>query len=196
MIDSARFRALSTLALIVTVLTGCAGATPIDPEDPNRALVFGYIDMENAPSDLDWVKVRRYKPMDTNPYRCGVEDGLFWHLGVKPGSYQVEDFGGNGGLLGGTNYRYDFATSGRNPTAVRIREPGIYFLGAYRYVHEEGDRMLVLFSMPDKFSMERIDSPSERELLERLLERMESDGNLNRYHRQIGWIKQRLDELS
>lgn len=52
------------LLLSALLLNGCASSPdPINHKDKNRSVVFGFFDMEDAPSDeLDWVSVKRYKP--------------------------------------------------------------------------------------------------------------------------------------
>ena len=175
----------------VLLATGCASTTPVDPSNQNTSLVFGYFDMKDAPSSLDWVSIRQY---GTSPfyYHAGAKDGLFWHIGVDQGSYQVEKFGGlKRVLIFSSDVEYDYGTRGRNDTAVRVTKPGLYFMGAYRYVAHDGG----IFA-PDKFEMQPVTSPTERELLSRVLAEMEASEKLRAYTRQIGLVKQRLAELS
>jgi hypothetical protein len=91
-------RWLLTTAMALT-LAGCASAPPVNTSDETRSLVFGYFDMTDAPSKLEWVSLRKYdstqKPGEW--YGLAVRDGLFFHIGIAPGSYQVEKFGGMGG---------------------------------------------------------------------------------------------------
>jgi hypothetical protein len=194
---SQRFRpraALLSICAVVlwgVVLSGCAG-TPIDPKDESVSLVFGYFDMADAPSNLQWASLKRYGEKEPVYYQMAARDGLIFHIGIAPGSYQVEKFGGMGGipLLTRSPYEYHFGTRGRNDTAVRIQKPGVYFLGAYKYIEHPGG----LFKA-DKFEMKPITRPSERELLQRLITLLESDGDLNIYARQINLAKKRLAEL-
>ena len=69
--------------------------------------------------------------------------------------------------------------------------PGIYFMGAHRYVAHDGG----LFA-EDKFAMQAVKSPTEKELLTRLIAQLEADKELRVYTRQIGLAKKRLAELS
>ncbi|MGH7206658.1 MAG: hypothetical protein ACREI2_10680 [Nitrospiraceae bacterium] len=188
------FRALlsmSSLLWLALVLGGCAG-TPIDPKDEVVSLVFGYFDMAEAPSNLQWASLKRYDVKEPVWYDLAARDGLIYHIGIAPGSYQVEKFGGTGGipLLTRGPYEYNFGTRGRNETAVRIQKPGIYFLGAYKYIDHSGG----LFKA-DKFQMKPIKEPSEKQLLQRLITLLESDSDTKMYTRQIALAKQRLGEL-
>jgi hypothetical protein len=49
---------------------------------------------------------------------------------------------------------------------VTIKEPGIYFLGSYKYVQMQKGGMF----KKAKFSIERISKPTEADLLHRILE--------------------------
>lgn len=177
---------------VVLTLAGCASAPPVDPKDESVSIVFGYFDMADAPSKLEWVSLKRYGEKDPVWYDMAARDGLVFHVGIRSGSYQVEKFGGMGGIpfLTRQRHEYRFGTRGRNDTAVRIQKAGIYFLGAYKYVDRPGG----LFRA-DKFEMEPIKTPSEKELLRRLITVLESDGELKMYSRQIALAKKRLAEL-
>ena len=177
--------------VLALLLVGCAG-TPVDPKDESVSLLFGYFDMADAPSNLQWVSLKRYGENEPVWYDMAVRDGLVFHIGVAPGSYQVEKFGGTGGIpfVTSQRYEYNFGTRGRNATALRMQRPGIYFLGAYKYVNQSGG----LFRA-DKFDMQPVQQPSEKELLQRLITLLESDSDTKMYTRQIALAKKRLAEL-
>ena len=181
---------LASLAAMALV-AGCATTNPVDPKDTSTSLVFGYFDAKDAPSSVDWVSIKRYGGAPWY-YKLGMRDGLFWHIGIEPGSYQVEKFGGLKRVLIFSNeVEYNYGTTGRNETAVRIVTPGVYFMGAHRYVAHDGG----LFAA-DKFEMQTVNSPTEKELLARVIAELEADKELRAYTRQIGLAKQRLAELS
>jgi hypothetical protein len=173
--------------LLTLFVAACATSERIDPKDPSLSLVYGYIDMKDAPSSLGWVHIALYDGKNTG-YFTAVRDGLFLHIGVKPGPYQVDRFGRHTTFWSNTEYSYDFGTRGRNETAIRIDKPGIYFMGAYKYavVHTG-------FFEQSKFRMEQTAAPSERELLTRVLAFLQDDPA--RYARQIDMVKQRLAQL-
>jgi hypothetical protein len=164
----------------------------VDPRDESLSIVFGYVDMADAPSNLQWVSFKRYGEKESVWYDMAARDGLVFHIGIAPGSYQVEKFGGMGGipLLTRQRYEYHFGTRGRNDTAIRIHAAGIYFLGAYKYVNHSGG----LFRA-DKFEMQPLKTPAEKELLQRLITVLESDSKLKIYTRQIALAKKRLASL-
>jgi hypothetical protein len=181
---------LASLAAMVLV-AGCATTEPVDPKDTTSSLVFGYFDSKEAPSSIDWVSIKQYGGT-AGYYNVGIKDGLFWHVGVEPGSYQVEKFGGvKRVLIFGNEVEYNYGTRGRNETAIRIATPGVYFMGAHRYVPHAGG-----FFAADQFEMRAAKSPTERELLVRLIAELEADKELRVYTRQIGLAKKRLAELS
>lgn len=183
-------------ALFALTLAGCASTPDVETNDESVSLVFGYIDMHDAPSSLDWVSLKKYGPgakKDGEWYRMGVAEGLFFHIGVESGSYQVDKFGGMGGipLLTRRPFEYFYGHKGRNQTAIRITKPGIYFLGAHKYVNHAGKG----FFDADKFTMEPAAAPTEKVLLQRLIKVLESDAELAAYPRQLELARRRLAEL-
>jgi hypothetical protein len=179
--------------ILAFALGGCASNTPVDPKDESLSLVYGYFDMKDAPSSLDWVSLKQYGTKDAGWYHLRAKDGLFFHVGIEPGSYQVDKFGGMGGIAFLTRrpYEYDYGSKGRNRTALRISRPGVYFLGAHRYVNHAGKG----FFEADKFEMQPAQGPSEKELLQRLVKELETDGEFAGYTRQLRLAKKRLAEL-
>lgn len=179
--------ALCFAGLLTFFVAACAASDRIDPKDPSLSLVYGYIDMKDAPSSLGWVHIMLYDGKNTG-YFAAVDHGVFFHLGVKPGPYQVDRFGRHPTFFSNTEYTYDFGTRGRNETAVRIDKPGAYFMGAYKYVD-----IPTGWFQQDKFRMERTTTPSERELLTKVLAILQNDHA--DYTRQIDTVKQRLVQL-
>ena len=86
---------------------------------------------------------------------------------------------------------YNFGGKGRNRTAIRIQKPGVYFVGAHRYVNHAGKGVFAA----DKFAMEPAKSPTEKELLQRVIKRLETDRDLAPYSRQLKLARQRLARL-
>ena len=181
-------RSLFAVMALAFVLGGCSTAK-VDPNDDSVSLVYGYFDMKDAPSNLEWVSLKQYggkKNKDGDYWGTSVKDGLFFHVGLPTGSYQVSGFGGTGGipLLTRRPFEYDYGSLGRNGTAVRIQKPGLYFLGSHKYVEQKRG----------KFDMKSTKQPTEKELLQRLLKELQTD-KYSMYMRQIGMVKQRLSEL-
>ena len=170
------------LVCAALVLAACSTNSPVSSTDESLSLVYGYFDMKDAPTKVQWVGLKQYGGKEVGTYRLGVEDGLFFHVGVEPGSYQVDKFGGSSFLRG--DYVYNYGGKGRNSTAVRIQKSGVYFLGAHRYVAHKG-----------KFDMQPAKSPSEKEVLQRLIKQLETDRSLSQYTRQLKLARERLAQL-
>jgi hypothetical protein len=135
-----------------------------NPEKTNASLVYGFIDMDEAPSSLGHASLRQYKPkpIDDNAYwgAKGV-DGMFWYDQLVPGSYQLVGFSGHDWWMN-SGVSYSMPDFEKNDTAVAFTKPGLYFLGAYKY------RKTGTFFFP-KFEMEKVASPSEKDLLKKLM---------------------------
>jgi len=175
-------------SLAASALPGCAGPGRPDPDDPTRSLVFGYIDMSGAPTPVDWVSLRCYTCADPRShYQISIKDGLILHPAIQPGSYQIDVFGGSNslGIFSGAEHRYNFGTTQRNDSALRIDRPGAYFLGAWRYVAQSGRA----------FSMQPLTTQNEKDLLARVVASMRDDQDLRRYGRGLVLAQQRLAQL-
>lgn len=149
------------LAAIALGLAACSVNPVPEPPEPNDSIVYGHIDMDDAPVDLEWVSIRQYSPPTDKPYySAGVIDGSFYNWYLDAGSYAVDSFGGSG-----YNSRYTFNIP-RQLTAMRlvIDKPGIHYLGSFRYKDIKTG-----FFEPGKFDLEQVDTPTEREILERLI---------------------------
>lgn len=161
-------KSIQYLCLLGLSLLLCAcGSGNIGPErnvnDPTNSLVFGYVDMDEAPTQVDsaWLKPQGqegYWQMGVIKHKPGQ---VFFQSYLPPGSYQLSSMRGSGFFAG--NNIYSFPTYGRNQTAVRIQKPGIYFLGSYRY-----RKVKTGFFEGGKFEFERVDAPGELELLQRV----------------------------
>ena len=190
-------KALITFFFLLPALLLSSGCTslpdPVDPKDKNRSVVFGFFDMSDAPSwgGIDWVSVKRYKPKK-GYFSAEVKDGLFYHIGVTNGSFQVDEFGRNTRFYSNTRYSYNFGGKGRNQTARKIKKPGAYFMGSYKYKNIDSGSIW----KPDNFQMIKSKGPSEKVLLKKLLKIMRSDSDLSIYTHQIRRMKQRLSQLN
>jgi len=160
-----RQRIWLALGLIALALSaGCASSGhERDINDPTNSLVFGYIDMDEAPTSISYATIQQVAPATDSPYwGLAVKKGLFYSAYLPPGSYQLSSFGGSGFLAG--EHRYGFPRQG-NQTALRIEKPGIYFLGAYKY----RDVKTGMFEQ-GKFSIDPLNKPTEADLLRRILD--------------------------
>jgi hypothetical protein len=174
-------RHFAGLWLGMWLLGGCAygfsdhktlGTQPDQPSSTQASFVFGYIDMQDADPGLDWVTFQQLAPVAKDPDIPGhAKDGIFYLENVAPGSYQVYDFGGRGGgffAKGKVYYSYpvSFPVSRQSGfMRVKVEKPDVYFLGAYKYVSVKGNR----FTTSYVYDLEPLKTPTEREVLQRLL---------------------------
>lgn len=158
-------RSFACLTVLALLLTGCAfsgGGRSID--DPTNSLVFGFIDMDDAPTDVSYAKLQQVAPKtESGFWTMSAEDGILYNQYLPPGSFQMSRFGGHSFWWG--EHVYDFPTYGRNETAIQIEQPGIYFVGAYAYRDAESG-----FFESGKFSIELLDDPTEKALLLKIQE--------------------------
>ena len=179
-----KYRKVFLLGLITLGLLGGCASTGRDVNDPTNSLVFGYIDMDDAPTSVDSASLRQLGlPSDKSYWGMSVKDGLFYNAYLPPGSYQLDSFSGSGFFAG--EHEYNLPRQG-NETALRISKPGIYFLGSFKYKKVETG-----FFGQGKFSIEVMDKPTEAELLQRILDK-DSDA------RKSAWgdkIRARLAQL-
>ena len=142
---------------LAALLAGCAvggGGETRGIDDPGTSLVFGYIDMAEAPTTISGASIMQVWPPSEKPeWGANARRGLF-HTYIPQGSYQLASVSGSS--LSKVSYSYDI----QNWDELRVHEQGIYFLGSYRYLRTESGG----------FELERMDTPSEAQLLERILQ--------------------------
>ena len=154
---------LLMLLLSFALLQGC-GVHMRNPGDSSASLVIGYMDMADAPTNLTYATVKQYKPApkDDKPYwYASTVDNMFWFEQLLPGSYQLVYFSGYSWWRS-AKYDYHIPEYQKNETAIVIEKPGLHFLGSYKY-KEDGS-----FFNP-KFTVEKVNKPTELELLTKLL---------------------------
>jgi hypothetical protein len=158
-----RLRIWVVALIVLGLLAGCGSSGPKrDINDPTNSLVFGYVDMKDAPTGVDYAWLVQVAPPSKTPYwSLGVRKGLFYNMYVAPGSYQLSRLGGSGFFT--NEHRYNFPRQG-NETALRVDTPGIYFLGSFKY-----KKVSTGIFEQSKFAIERVDKPTEAELLKRIL---------------------------
>ena len=84
--------ALSLLAVVV--LAGCAsGGHERNINDPTNSLVFGYVDMDDAPTSISYASIQQVAPPTEEPYwHMSVRKGIFYSAYLPTGSYQLSSF--------------------------------------------------------------------------------------------------------
>jgi hypothetical protein len=155
---------IALLFAAAAALVGCGGGGHgRDINDPSNSLVFGYVDMADAPTKISGAQIMQVAPPTEKPYwGTDVREGLFYTYYLPPGSYKLATLHGSSFLRG--EYRYSFPRQG-GEQGVRIDKPGIYFLGAYKYQNVKTG----MFEQ-SKFDIQRVQKPSEADLLQRLLD--------------------------
>lgn len=173
--------------VLLMLLSGCA-TNPIDPKDDSLSMVYGYMG-GNASlfGPIKWAKLKENrKPAIYHELKIEREfterGGIFWHIGLKPGSYQLDDFGL-------PDMIFYYGKVDKNDTVIRLTKPDIYFMGSYW--HESNNK---IFSQ-STFDIKRINKPTEREIVQRLIKVFESEGDNKVYVRQYNLLKKRLAEL-
>ena len=182
-----RFIKLLAGLLLLAGLQGCATGEEIEwgMDEPQNSLIYGYIDMDDAPTDMEWASLKQVQPPSETPYwNFLVEDGVFFQPYPREGAYQLAAFGGSS-FLGGP-HQYSFPEYGNN-SGIMIDKPGFYFVGAFKYVEVDTGWLEA-----DKFALEPTDSMSEVEILRLVLQHDDIQDSPNWQRR----IKARIQELS
>lgn len=150
--------------LVLLLSYGCAGSSKALKEvDGASALVFGYIDMDEAPAtELTAFSLRQVLPKTDKPFwHMRTHEGVFYIENLPQGSYQMNQFGGPGGMFSSASfYWFNFP---RQSDGFRISKPGLYYLGSFKY-KKAGS----MFN--PKFDIEPLKSPGEREAIEKILQ--------------------------
>ena len=166
-----RFRILKCarhmlLPLCLALLVSGCGQSPYMDEDagPDSALVFGHINMVEAPVGLQWVSLKQTRPETGRPYfNFWVREGDFYSHYIPFGEFQFDSFGGQKKETK-VNWVYRFPNSTQRPPNLTIRRPGLYYAGSWKY-----KRVTREFSKPGEFYLVKEENVSEREILKRML---------------------------
>lgn len=157
---------VSAVFVVSALAAGCGGGVKafVKSVDEEESLVFGYLDMSDAPSRFDWIVMKRMQPPGDKPYyNFAIDGGLFFRTHTPPGTYKFDNFGGYSFLRQAT-ITYGFPQQGRGEMDRVIPKTGIYFVGAYKY-----RKVKTGLLGPDKFQIVPVASPTEIELLTELL---------------------------
>ncbi len=156
---------------VAVILSGCATLTLPQQQSTNESLVVGYLDMSKAPVSLGWIEAHQLRPHSDKPYYYfDVDKGLFYFTKFVPGIYKLEKFGGQQQFLifGGTQYEFSFPSQGKGELDFQIKSPGVYYLGAFKYVPVKTGFFQGLLG-GGKFEIEPIKKPTERQALSMVL---------------------------
>lgn len=174
-------------------LTACGPSKSVkEMESPNSVLVYGFItdDDSGRPSDFTWIQLAEKTRGGTSYVRIRTDEkGLFYGENLPLAQYQVHRFAwggapiGSGAAMGSSVSIYSLGDE-KNPTVLQAKTPGLKYAGSFGY----GLVKTGFFSQP-KFSFKRVSTPTEKEVLQKLL----------RYVKGTKWedqVKNRMAELN
>lgn len=163
------FRRSIIAALLLAWTCGCSNIRPLTRDEIMKgSLVFMYIETSDMSGHLDWVSLKQVKAGEAPSFwSLGVvKESYIYFDGLPSGSYQMDSYGGAGGIKVGclrlcsnTSYSYNFSAQGGG---IRIPKKGVYFLGSY--VHKKAGTFF-----DEKFEIRPVKRPTEKEVLERLI---------------------------
>jgi hypothetical protein len=177
-------------AALLMIIAGC-GSNQIklgapwklpEPTGAEDALIFGHVIIGNKESPLtpEYVRILRKGKVYAGGGMQGIgekthvfTDGRFVAR-VKPGTFNFNAFYANQ-----TTYQVE---TGNNPTWFTIGPGQIYYLGSFHAKHERAEKMW----RPGEFSVQRVDKPGERELLQWLLTVSKGTGWETKLRRRAG----------
>ncbi|HVZ79962.1 MAG TPA: hypothetical protein VHE12_04075 [bacterium] len=151
------------LSSVILVCVGCAGLSKeLEFTDTaSHALVFGYLDTDKSPCNLNYIEYQQTYPAIEKPfYYMRIDQKAFYREDFTvPGRFKLAEYGGSPHAIftNVSQYNMKFPEQGYDFT---ITQPGrLYFLGSYRVV-EKGD-----FFASDSY-LERVDRPNQLEVLQ------------------------------
>jgi len=160
------FRRVALLAALGLFLVGCGGNPYMDDDGggADRSLVYGYIDMDEAPAKLQWVSMKQLRPKVDKPYYSfWIREGAFYTNAAPPGVFKFDSFGGHNGWTN-TNWTFSFPSQGRGAFDPVIKRPGMYYVGSWKY-----KKVKTGFFKPGKFDLVPDKKVSEKDVLKRML---------------------------
>lgn len=157
-------RTLLLILMIAALLTsGCMGGMISNPKSKDASLVYGFIDLKGGSTrglvrDVELTSVDEDKP--ATYYSGSIKFGLFFFSSIPPGSYMLTSFEGHGSTVLGYDYRYNLPPYSQSDYKLKIKKPGIYYMGSHKF-NKAGKK---------SFTLKRVKTPTEKQLLEWLLE--------------------------
>lgn len=142
-----------------------------------RSIVYGWIDMNEAGSNIDTALLERLQPaaapeklftLGVARYKSGY---ILYHIGVPEGVYKLSSFSGHDCLfafvLCDNGTVYDLPKQGSSGGVV-VKKPGVYYMGALKYKDVRTG-----FWKAAKFSLEETkEAPTQREMLQVIHDRL------------------------
>ncbi len=134
-----------------------------DDRKDDVALVYGYIDMSQAPAPLQRLRAARLgAPEGEGDVYFETHGGMFYNEALPAGDYKLAAVEGTPGkwyvgpvaIWPGQPYA---AAIPAKLGAFHVEGPGLYYVGSYRYKRLPG--------FVESFTVERSTAPTERQLL-------------------------------
>jgi hypothetical protein len=169
------------VVLLAGALVSCGMGSSTHLENPERehvSFVYGYLDLEDAPTSLGWLDLERVAPRsDDRFYHMRIDEGVFYGEFIDPGSYVLSGFGG-GGTMFSQRTVYNVSLQ-QTPFKLIVDKPGVYFVGSWKYRDVETG----MFEAA-KYDLEETAKPTALEVIERILPHAKGttwDAYLHRY---------------
>lgn len=176
---------------LLMIITGCSSnqiqlgkpwQLP-EPTGPEDALIIGYVIIGDKEDPLtpEYVRILRKGKVYAGMGLKGIgektdvfSDGRFVAR-VKPGEFHFNAFYANQTM-------YQVATDSKNVAWFKVAPGQVYYVGSFHAKHTRADRPW----RPGEFSTERINQPSERELLQWLMTISKGTGWEAKVKRRVG----------
>lgn len=160
------------LVIMAFTLSACGPSMYVkEMESPKHAMIFGHIEAGKGPMYFHWVQLKHTDAAGNEEYYTtrSDEEGMFYAENLPMGKYQIHRIGQDNSPMGpnaaaGSGVIWSLGEAGKE-TAMRVTKPGVHYFGSFKYIHIEAES----FFGRDSFNFKRINKPSEKELLPRLL---------------------------
>lgn len=170
------FKYIAVMTMMFS-LSGCAvywtkSKYASEQKDPDTILLFGYLDDSDAPFKMKRGEIKQVRPATKRSYKEFRSDkkGIFYLENLPVGSYELMEFSGPDKWILSSDW-WDWnighlrSKPGFEKSQVKANAPGVYYMGSYR-IDKVKDGGLFSFN---KYETVATDSPSEKEILEKLL---------------------------
>jgi hypothetical protein len=170
---------------VLLLLASCGSGSQTQLENPKNegmSFVYGFMDMEDAPTDLGWIDLERVSPRtEERFYHMRVDEGVFYGEFMDPGSYVVSSFGAEASMFS-TRTVYNVSLQ-QSPFKLVVDKPGVYFVGSWKYHEVETG-----FFEQAKYGLEETERPTAAEVIRRILPHAQGtvwDAYLRRYAQSL-----------
>lgn len=148
----------------------------VDNSPQRSVLIYGYVDMSQAPVSLSMIGFRQLEPQPQDPngpiWYLPSTEGYFYGSGLPLGRYILAEVGGQNCLLGwllcGDVQKFPYISE---DPGFRIKKPGLYYFGSIRFIELSPGNF---FIGPRRYKLQAEKSPSEREVLMKIMPRYEN----------------------